>query len=363
MSLINASGIRKIFDKASSLKNIINLSIGEPDFDVADEIKEKAIKAIKDGFNKYTPSQGLLKLREKIAEKLLYKNNIKVTPEEILITSGVSGGLFLVFNTLLNEKDEIIIFDPYFVLYKQIINFIKAKPIFIDNYPHFRLSIEKIKPAIGKNTKAILINSSNNPTGVVYSKEELEKLANLAEKNHLVIISDEIYNSFIYEGRYFSVGSIYNNTITLNGFSKAYGMTGWRIGYVVAHKKIIQEMVKLQQYSFVCIPGFIQEAAIFALDYDISPYILNYRHKRDLAFSELKANFEVEKPEGSFYIFPKLKKSNMEKFIKETLKNKVLIIPGNIFSEKNTNFRLSFATKENVLKEGIEILNKIIKSL
>ncbi|MEW6606811.1 MAG: pyridoxal phosphate-dependent aminotransferase [bacterium] len=362
MNKIDSSGIRKVFNLASQLQNPINLSIGQPDFDVPAEIKQEAIKAINAGFNRYTQTEGILELRERVAQKLRDKNNINVNPKDILITSGVSGGLFLAFYVLLDKDDEAIIFDPYFVMYKHLINFIDSRPIYINTYPDFSLNIERVKEAITAKTKVIVINSPGNPTGKTYSKLEIEGIAKVAKENNLVVISDEVYEEFMYEGEHFSIGSIYDRTITLNGFSKAYAMTGWRMGYAAGPGEIIQQMTKLQQYSFVCAPSFAQIAAIKALDCDISKYIEEYRRKRDLIYEGLKDYFKVEKPGGGFYIFPQVEGITATAFVEKAIAKNLLIIPGNIFSEQDTNFRLSFATKDEIIQKGIEILIRVAEN-
>jgi len=363
MGKIDSSGIRKVFNLAASLENPINLSIGQPDFDVPEEIKQEAIKAINAGFNKYTQTQGILELREKVAQKLKNKNNIDVSPEDVLITSGVSGGLFLAFFVLLDSQDEAIILDPYFTMYKHLINFIDGVPVYINTYPDFSLNIDKIKEAITEKTKIIIINSPGNPTGKIYSKKELEAIAKIAKENDLVVISDEVYEEFMYEEEPFSIGSIYNKTITLNGFSKTYAMTGWRLGYATGPGEIIQEMGKLQQYSFVCAPSFAQFAAIKAFECDMSEYIAEYRKKRDLVYEGLKDHFRVEKPGGGFYIFPQVDGISATEFVKKAIAKNLLIIPGNVFSEQDTNFRLSFAASNETIEKGIEILINIAKNL
>ncbi|MDI6704545.1 MAG: pyridoxal phosphate-dependent aminotransferase [bacterium] len=363
MDKIDSSGIRKVFNLSKEMKNPIDLSIGQPDFDVPDRIKEEAIKAMRDGFNKYTKTEGIPELRKRIAKKLKEENNIQVSPDNILVTSGVSGGLLLAFNALLDKGDEVIIPDPYFVMYKHLVNFIEAVPRYVDTYPDFGLDIDRINRAINKKTKVIILNSPGNPTGNVYSKEELEQIRDLAKEHDLVIISDEVYEKFIYEKAYFSIGSIYEKTITLNGFSKAYAMTGWRIGYAAGPLEIIQEMAKLQQYSFVCAPSFAQKAALIALDCDVSEHIKRYKEKRDLVYAGLKDHFHVQKPKGGFYIFPEVNKNlSATEFVKKAIENNVLIIPGNIFSEKDTNFRISFATSNDIIEKGVEILNEISTS-
>jgi len=363
MNKIDSSGIRKVFNLATRLENPINLSIGQPDFDVPQQIKQEAIRAINTGFNRYTQTEGILALRERVSEKLKEKNNINVTAEDILITSGVSGGLFLAFYALLDRQDEAIIFDPYFTMYKHLINFIEAVPRYINTYPDFNLNIDQVKNAITEKTKVIVINSPGNPTGKTYSKKELEAIANLAKEKDLVIISDEVYEEFMYDEKPFSIASIYDKTITLNGFSKTYAMTGWRLGYAAGPGEIIQEMSKLQQYSFVCAPSFAQAAGIKALECDVSEYIGQYRKKRDLVYEGLKDHFKVTKPGGGFYIFPRIEGITATAFVEKAIAKRVLIIPGNVFSEEDTHFRLSFATSNETLKRGIEVLIELANKI
>jgi len=361
MNKIDSSGIRKVFNLAAQLEKPINLSIGQPDFDVPQEIKQVAINAINAGFNKYTQTEGILELRERVSQKLKEKNNINVSAEDVLITSGVSGGLFLAFYALLDRQDEAIIFDPYFTMYKHLINFIDAIPKYINTYPDFSLNIDQVKNAITEKTKVIVINSPANPTGKTYSQKELESLANLAKENDLVVISDEVYEEFMYDEKPFSIGSIYDKTITLNGFSKTYAMTGWRLGYAAGPGEILQEMSKLQQYSFVCAPSFAQLAGIKALECDVSEYICQYRKKRDLVYEGLKDHFQVEKPGGSFYIFPQVEGITATAFVEKAIEKGVLIIPGNVFSEQDTHFRLSFTASNETLEKGIEVLIELAK--
>lgn len=363
MNKIDSSGIRKVFNLAAQLKNPIDLSIGQPDFDVPQQIKQEAIKAINTGFNKYTQTEGILELRERVRQKLKEKNNIEVSRNNVLITSGVSGGIFLSFCALLDRGDEAIIFDPYFTMYKHLINFIEAVPIYINTYPNFSLNIDSVKKAITSKTKVIVLNSPGNPTGKTYSKEELEAIAKIAQKNDLVVISDEVYEEFMYDEKPFSLGSIYEKTITLNGFSKTYAMTGWRLGYAAGPAEIIEKMSKLQQYTFVCAPSFAQIAGIKALEYDVSEYILQYRQKRDLVYEGLKNHFKVEKSGGGFYIFPQVDGISASEFVEKAIAKKLLIIPGNVFSEQDTNFRLSFTASNETLKKGIEVLIELANEL
>jgi aspartate aminotransferase/aminotransferase len=357
---IDASGIRQVFDLARNLKNPVNLSIGQPDFDIPEEVKLACFTAIKKGLNKYTPTQGILSLREKVTIKLEKENKIKASPEEVLITSGTSGGLYLALAVLLDPGEEVIIFDPYFVSYKHLTNFLGAVPRYINTYPHFSLSAEKVEEVLTPKTKAIIINSPANPTGRVYSQAEIEKIVQLAEKKGIFIISDEVYEKFVYDGVFFSPGSIYERTITLNGFSKAYAMTGWRIGYAAGPRLIIQEMAKLQQYTYVCAPAPVQYAALTALDYNLAPLIKNYKQKRDKVYQSLKNYFKITFPEGGFYLFPEVpQKTSAEEFVRKAIENNLLIIPGNVFSEQATHFRISYAASEEMIEQGVEILKNL----
>jgi len=356
---IDSSGIRKVFELAEKIKNPINLSIGQPDFDVPEECKEAAIKAIKKGLNKYTLTQGIGELREKLLDYIYKIKGKKYNSNEIIITSGVSGGLFLALISILDPGDEVIIFDPYFVMYKHLVNLLDAKPVIIDTYPDFKISYEKINNVVNSKTKAIIINSPSNPTGYVYTNEDIDNVIKVAKENNILIISDEIYDSFVYNNNLVSPVLKYDNVLLLGGFSKSYAMTGWRLGYAVGNSDLISQMIKIQQYSFVCAPAPFQYAAVAALDIDISKYREEYKIKRDLIYEGLKENFDIVKPEGAFYIFPKLKFGDATSFVELAIQNNILIIPGNVFSEKNTNFRISYATDNNSIKKGIELLNSL----
>jgi aspartate aminotransferase/aminotransferase len=360
MKKIDSSGIRKVFDLAAQIEDPINLSIGQPDFDVPDEIKEVAIQAIRDGFNRYTLTAGIPELREKIKHQL--KEDKKRDFEEVMITSGVSGGLLLALLVLLNPGEEIIIPDPYFVMYKHLVNLLGGVPKYLDTYPDFALDPQKLEKLITSKTKILILNSPSNPTGKVYSRQELEPVLEVARKHNLIVISDEIYDQFTYDEPFFSPAEIYENLLLLGGFSKTFAMTGWRVGYAAGPREIVQEMIKLQQYTFVCAPSFAQKATLKALDLDISGYIGAYRKKRDIVYNGLKETFKLIKPGGAFYAFPQLPetmKTDVAQFVEKAIQEKVLIIPGNVFSEKNTGFRISFAAKDEDLERGVAILNDL----
>ncbi len=359
-SKIDASGIRKVFALAAQLRDPVNFSIGQPDFDVPEKLKEEAIKAIREGFNKYSQTGGDTALNIKIAEQV--REQFRWEKPAVLVTSGVSGGLLLAFLALINPGDEVIIPDPYFVMYKHLINMLGGKCIFVDSYPNFNLPVEKIAEAITNKTKMIILNSPCNPTGIVYSEKEIKNLAEIAAQKDVLILSDEIYEKFCYDGMCTSIAKYYDRTLLLRGFSKPYAMTGWRLGYAAGHeslREVIEQMTRIQQYTFVCAPTPFQKAAIAALDYDITDYVDAYRRKRDLLYNGLKDKFELIKPTGAFYAFVKAPNGLATSFVEKAIKNNVLIIPGNVFSEKDTHFRISYATSDEKIEQGVKILRQL----
>ncbi len=354
---VDASGIRKVFALAASLDDPVNFSIGQPDFDVPEAIKKEAIKAIEEGQNRYSQTAGDSLLKEKIAGQV--KGEFGWGEPSVLVTSGVSGGLLLAFMAIINPGDEVIIPDPYFVIYKHVINMLGGKCVFVDSYLDFELPIEGIRGAISEKTKMIIVNSPSNPTGVVYSEGQLKELAEVASEKDILVMTDEIYEKFCYEGWCPSIAKYYDRVLLLRGFSKSWAMTGWRVAYAAAAglSEIIEAMTKIQQYTFVCSPSPFQKAAIAALDYDVSDLVDGYRKKRDLIYDGLKDKFELVRPGGAFYAFVKAPRGTATEFVEKAIANNVLIIPGNVFSEKDTHFRISYATSDEKIKEGVEILN------
>lgn len=360
VNAIESSGIRKVFDLGATLKNPINLSIGQPDFPIPDSVRDAAKRAIDEGWNKYTPTQGIEPLRQAVARKLARDNRVVVPVDDVLITSGSSGGIFLAYAAILDPGDEIIIPDPYFVMYTQLAAFFGARPVLVDTYPDFQIDPEKIERVVTPRTKAILLNSPNNPTGAVYSEESLRAVAEIAARRGLLVISDEVYESFVYDGaRHFSVGQVYPNTLTLNAFSKSHALTGWRIGYAAGPHRLLEKMKELQQYSFVCAPSFAQVAVIAAIDEKPTARVVEYERRRDLVYEGLRERFEVTRPQGAFYIMPKVSNGDAGAFTEEAIRSGVLIIPGSIFSSRGTHVRISYATSEANLREGVRILNAL----
>jgi len=357
---VDASGIRKVFDLAAKMKDPINLSIGLPDFDVPDVVKDAAITAIRAGQNRYTQTQGAAPLRERLRAEL--SREIGHDVGEVLITSGVSGGLFLAILATINPGDEAIFLDPYFVMYKHLLTLSGGKAVMVDSYPDFRFHAERVEKAITPRTKLLILNSPSNPTGVVMTEAEVGAAVELARKHDLLIVSDEIYEPFLYGDMQSlpSAAKIYDKTIILRGFSKSHAMTGWRLGYAAGPEAIISQMTKLQQYTYVCAPSPFQAAALAAMDVPMDQAREAYRRKRDIVFETLSKKFEIVTPDGAFYTFPKAPRNmTASDFVARAIDNNVLIIPGNVFSERDTHFRISYATTDEKLREGCEILNRI----
>jgi aspartate/methionine/tyrosine aminotransferase len=357
---VDASGIRKVFDLAAKMKDPINLSIGQPDFDVPAIAKQGAIEAIEKGNNRYTQTQGIAPLRERLRKDLSSEFGRDVG--EVLITSGVSGGLFLAILATIDPGDEAIFLDPYFVMYKHLLTLAGGKAVPVNSYPDFRFPADKVEKAITPRTKLLILNSPSNPTGVVMSEAEIRQAVDIAKRHNLLIVSDEIYEPFLYDLNtgLATAAKTYENTLVLRGFSKSHAMTGWRLGYAVGPEKVVAEMTKLQQYTFVCAPAPFQFGALAAMDVPMDKAVTEYRKKRDLVFELLSKKFEVVKPAGAFYIFPKAPRGlTATDFVAKAIEKNVLIIPGNVFSDQDTHFRISYATTEEKIRAGCEVLNSL----
>jgi aspartate aminotransferase/aminotransferase len=353
----SSSGIRKVFDLAATLKNPINLSIGQPDFDVPQSIKDAAIEAIRSGKNAYSPTQGIAPLRTALKSQIDSKYHH--ADRDVFISSGTSGGLVMAMMALVNPGDEVIVFDPYFVMYPPLVQMMGGIPVIIDTYPDFQIDIKKVAAAITPKTKLVLFNSPANPTGVCVSRENTKKLAELCAERNIALVSDEIYSGFCYDEPLTSPAEFNPDTIVIDGFSKSHAMTGWRMGWVHGPAAIVQEMLKIQQFSFVCAPQPFQWAGLAAMDYDMSQHYADYRQKRDRIVAGLKGVFEFTVPDGAFYLFAKAPWGTGTDFVTHAIQNELLIIPGNIFSKRDTHFRISFAAKDETLDRGIEVLKRI----
>lgn len=385
---IDASGIRRVFDLGAKLKDPINLSIGQPDFPVPDTVKRAAIENIQSNANGYTVTQGIAPLRNRLARHLADDlgwecdprpaNEADLSKPGVLVTSGTSGGIVLAFMALMDPGDEVIFADPYFVMYPHLCRMIGAVPVPCDTYPDFKLTAERVEKLITPRTKIVLLNTPGNPSGAVLSQRECEQLAALCRSKGIMLISDEIYDEFTYSDarvaspvgdktqRLPSPGRIAgssNDVLILRGFGKTYGMTGWRLGFAAGPRRIIEEMAKLQQYTYVCAPSALQWGAMAALDVDMKPHIETYQKRRDMVVEKLSKVTDLAVPGGAFYAFPRVPEGmgiTASQFIEKCLEKSVLVIPGNVFSKRDTHFRLSYATDERSLTRGLDALVQLM---
>jgi aspartate/methionine/tyrosine aminotransferase len=356
----DASGIRKIFDLGAKLPNPINLSIGQPDFDVPEEVRRAAVDAIQSRKNGYALSQGMPVLREKLQARI--DRRFGHADREVFVTCGTSGGLVLAMMALVNPGDEVIVFDPCFVMYDALAALVGGKVVYLDTYPDFRIDVNRVADAVTPRTKAIVLNSPANPTGAVASNREIRELASLAADRNVLLISDEIYGAFCYDGPLISPASFNPQTLVVDGFSKSHGMPGWRLGFAHGPREIIQQMIKIQQYSFVCAPQPMQWAGAVAMDVDMGPQIEAYRRKRDLLYDGLRDTYELTKPGGAFYAFPKAPWGTGDEFVGRAIQDhQLLIIPGGVFSRRDTHFRISYAAPDRVIEQGIDVLRKMAR--
>lgn len=357
MHKIDASGIRKVFDLATKMKNPINLSIGQPHFDTPDPVKRALCQAVEEGRNVYSQSQGIAPLREGLIQEFVAP--LGHADRELFVTSGTSGGLMLALSVLVNPGDEVIAFDPWFVMYKHLVTLAGGTCVQIDTYPDFRIDLNKVRDAITPRTKAILCNSPCNPTGYVASEEELMGLAELAREKNICLISDEIYRVFCYDKPFVSPVKWNDQTIVIDGFSKSHSMTGLRLGFAHGPSHIIQQMIKLQQFTFVCAPQPVQWAGLAALKCDVSDRVANYARNREFLLKELGGIYDIRGSGGAFYLFIKAPWGTGTEFVSKAIENELLIIPGNVFSQHDSHFRVSFAADDSTLQRGAEILKRI----
>ncbi len=357
--LIEVSGIRKVFDLAARLSAPVNLSIGQPDFDVPAPIKAAAHAAIDRGCNGYTITQGIPELRVKIQADL--QRRYAHAERAVFITSGTSGGLVLALLATVNPGDEVIIFDPYFVMYPHYVTLAGGKTVLVDTYPDFRIDVDKVRKALTGKTKAIIVNSPANPTGVVHDRRCLRDLARLAQEKRVLLISDEVYRVFCYDEEFCSPAEFQEDVLVVDGFSKAYGMTGWRLGFCHGPRPLIEEMIKLQQGTFVCAPSMVQHAGVAALDTDVSGHVADYKRKRDRLIAGLKDHYELTIPGGAFYLFPRAPQGTASAFVADAIQHNLLIIPGSTFSSRDSHFRISYAASDATLERGLEILQGLAR--
>ncbi len=276
-----------------------------------------------------------------------------------MLTSGTSGGLVLALLATVNPGDEVIVFDPYFVSYPHLITLAGGRMVPIDTYPDFDVDLDRVRQALTPRTRLILVNSPANPTGKVISRDRLRDLAHLADRHGILLVSDEIYRIYTYDEPFASPAEFNDDVLVVDGFSKSHAMTGWRLGYAHGPRHLIEEMIKLQQFTFVCPPSMVQHAGIAAWNCDTAAVVAEYRRKRDRIWEGLKDRYELIRPEGAFYAFPKAPRANSTDFVLEALQQNLLIIPGKVFGSRDSHFRISYAADDRTLERGIEILNRL----
>lgn len=368
---IEPSGIRRIFELMATIEDPINLSIGQPHYDPPTALVEAAARAIAGGKNRYTVTQGLPELNAHILANV--ERRYGRAQQTCLVTAGVSGGLVLTFQCLLDPGDEILLPDPGFVMYPNLASLCGAKVRYYSLYPRdesgrFCVDLDEIEQLCGPRTKIVFVNSPSNPTGCVLTRTEIQGICRIANRCSAYVVSDEIYDFFCYVGDYASPVSYADRCIQLGGFSKTYGIPGWRMGYATGPANVLDAMKTLQQFSFVCAPAPFQYALLEAMPrIDLSPYFAEYRRKRDLVAESLHPAYGLRPPEGAFYAFPSLprgsdgKPCDGEAFLKAALQQKLLIVPGRSFSARDTHFRLSFAAEDPQLRRGIDVLNELAR--
>lgn len=374
---IKPSGIRKFFDIVSEMKDAISLGVGEPDFDTPWHIRDEGIYALSKGRTFYTSNAGLKELREEICNYLKRTQNIQYNPlKEVIVTVGGSEAIDIGLRAIINAGDEVIIPQPAYVSYEPCTILAGAKPVIINLKAEneFRLTAEELENAITDKTKVLILPFPNNPTGAIMERDDLEKIAEVIKKHDIYVMSDEIYSELTYKGEHVSIASIegmQERTILINGFSKAYAMTGWRLGYACGPEAIIKQMTKIHQFAIMCAPTTSQYAAVEALrngDDDVKMMRQAYNQRRRFLLNAFKEmNLECFEPFGAFYVFPSIKEFGMtsEEFATRFLEEeKVAAVPGNAFGESGEGYlRISYAYSLDNLKIAMERFKRFVDKL
>lgn len=374
---LKKSGIRKFFDIVCEMKDVISLGVGEPDFDTPWHIREEGIYALEKGKTFYTSNAGLKELRVEIDNYLKRTQNVSYNPDtEIIVTVGGSEAIDIGLRAMVNAGDEVIIPQPSYVSYEPCAILAGAKPVIIDLKAEneFRLTAEELKNAITDKTKILILPFPNNPTGAIMERKDLEEIAKVCIENDIYVISDEIYGELSYKEKHISIASIAGmkeRTILINGFSKAYAMTGWRLGYACGPKEIIEQMVKIHQYAIMCAPTTSQYSAVEALkkgDDDVKLMRESYNQRRRFLMNAFKEmGLECFEPYGAFYVFPSIKEFGMtsEEFAMKFLEEEhVAVVPGTAFGDSGEGFlRISYAYSIENLKRAMERLKRFVEKL
>lgn len=371
---LKSSGIRAFFDMANEIPDVISLGVGEPDFDTPWHIREAGIQALQSGKTFYTSNAGLQELRAAISSYTKRKTGLTYNPEnQIIVTVGGSEAIDLVLRALLNAGDEVIYLEPGFVSYYPCIKLADGVPVPIrlTEENRFRLKPEQLEAAVTPKSKVLILSYPNNPTGAVMEKEDLEALLPVIQKHDLIVISDEIYGELTYGVKHCSIAGLpgmEQRTIIINGFSKSFAMTGWRLGYALGNHEIIEQMVKIHQFAVMCAPTISQYAAIEAMeqgDGDIEAMRESYDQRRKFLYHELqRLGLPCFEPQGAFYMFPNIREfglSSGEFALKLLKEEKVAVVPGDSFGECGEGFvRISYAASLQNLKEAV---NRIFRFL
>ena len=373
---IQPSGIRKFFDIVSEMEDAISLGVGEPDFDTPWRIREEGIYALEKGRTFYTSNAGLKELREEIAIYLKRKYNLYYGINQILVTVGGSEAIDIALRAMINPGEEVIIPQPSYVSYLPCAVLADAKPVIINlkEENQFKLTADELEDAITENTKVLILPFPNNPTGAIMNREELEAIAKVIIEKDIFVISDEIYAELTYSGKHVSIAEIpgmAERTIVINGFSKAFAMTGWRLGYAMAPAVIAGQMTKIHQFAIMCAPTNSQFAAVEALrdcDADVEKMVEAYNQRRRFLLNAFKEmGLDCFEPYGAFYVFPSIKKFGMtsDEFATRLLKEeKVAVVPGTAFGDCGEGFlRISYAYSIDNLKIATERLSNFVKRL
>ena len=372
---ISPSGIRKFFDLLANMEGVISLGVGEPDYATPWHIREAAIYSLEKGDTMYTSNLGMPELRQELSRYLKDTYNLEYDPNtELLITVGVSEALDLAMRAILDPGDEVIMPDPHYVAYDSCVILAEGKPVMVPTSEenNFELAAEDIEARVSDKTKAILIGYPANPTGAVMPREKLAKIAKVAQRHQLLVISDEIYAKLVYGVEhtcFATLPGMKESTILLGGFSKAYAMTGWRIGYAAASKEIIAAMTKIHQYTIMCAPTMAQVAAIEALksgEPSATEMVEDYNRRRLVMVKGLNdIGLPCFKPKGAFYAFPSIKGTGMtsEEFAEKLLREeKVAVVPGNAFGQCGEGYvRCCYATSLAEIEEALSRMGRFVK--
>jgi aspartate aminotransferase len=379
INAINESATVGLGNRVAEMKkmgsDVISFTLGEPDFPTPKYIIDEAIKALNEGFTHYTPSLGIPELREAIAEKTNRQNNIPCGSQNVIVTP-TKYAVYLGIMSTINEGEEVIIPDPCWVTYEPCVKLAGGKPISVETTEedNYCLTQEELESAVTSKTKMIILNTPSNPTGGVYSLSQLQMIAEFAKRNDLIVLSDEVYENLVYDGKHVSIGALdgmNQKTITVNGFSKAYAMTGWRLGWAVAPKEIVDAMNKIQQHTLTCVNSFAQRAGVVALRGDqtsVANMVDEFNRRREMTWEGIQKikGISCKKPGGAFYLFPSFEYNmnsiEFSKFLLE--KARVAVTPGSAFGKSGErHVRISYSTSRQNILEGLKRIKEAVSEL